>query len=35
VLEPTSILVNRRARRAKTDRLDAVNCTGFPGGRFV
>ena len=23
VLEPTSILVNRRARRAKTDRLDA------------
>jgi len=24
VLEPTSILVNRRARRAKTDRLDAV-----------
>lgn len=24
VLEPTSILVNRRARRAKTDRLDAI-----------
>jgi transposase len=24
VLEPTSILINRRARRAKTDRLDAV-----------
>lgn len=24
VLEPTSILVNRRARRAKTDRLDAM-----------
>src|SRR5690242_21228781 len=24
VLEPTSILVNRRARRAKTDRLDAL-----------
>ena len=24
ILEPTSILVNRRARRAKTDRLDAV-----------
>jgi hypothetical protein len=23
LLEPTSILVNRRARRAKTDRLDA------------
>jgi len=23
VVEPTSILVNRRARRAKTDRLDA------------
>lgn len=27
VLEPTSILVNRRARRAKTDRLDAVGMT--------
>jgi transposase len=25
VLEPTSILVNRRARRAKTDRLDAAH----------
>jgi transposase len=24
VLEPTSILINRRARRAKTDRLDAI-----------
>src|SRR5215813_8569879 len=24
VLEPTSILINRRARRAKTDRLDAL-----------
>ena len=37
VLEPTSILVNRRARRAKTDRLDArghATCLGhLSGGR--
>src|ERR1700730_19331318 len=40
VLEPTSILVNRRARRAKTDRLDAegmlrVLATWLAGDRQV
>jgi transposase len=40
VLEPTSILVNRRARRAKTDRLDAegmlrVLATWLSGDRKV
>lgn len=40
VLEPTSILVNRRARRAKTDRLDAegmlrVLATWLTGDRQV
>jgi transposase len=40
VLEPTSILVNRRARRAKTDRLDAegmlrVLATWLGGDRQV
>jgi transposase len=40
VLEPTSILVNRRARRAKTDRLDAegmlrVLATWLSGDRHV
>lgn len=40
VLEPTSILVNRRARRAKTDRLDAegmlrVLATWLGGDRHV
>ena len=40
VLEPTSILVNRRARRAKTDRLDAegmlrVLATWLGGDREV
>ena len=40
VLEPTSILVNRRARRAKTDRLDAegmlrVLSTWLSGDRQV
>lgn len=33
VLEPTSILVNRRARRARTDRLDAGGMLGVAGGR--
>ena len=37
VVEPTSILVNRRARRAKTDRLDAQGLlrvlAGAPSGR--